>query len=84
MDAGVGLMNKVRLNELKPHEEGVVVELMAGKGLTRRLCEMGIVPGARVKVLLIGHGPIVVETMGSRIAIGKGMASKILVEKIRK
>jgi len=58
-----------------------IVAIRAGWGLTRRLADMGVLPGTTVKVVR-GHmpGPVVVEVKGSRLALGHGMAHKIMVE----
>jgi len=61
-------------------EVGRVVEIRAGRGLTRRLLAMGIAPGMRVRVLKSsGPGPILVEVGQTRIAWGRGVAMKVIV-----
>jgi len=61
-------------------EVGTVVEIRAGRGLTRRLLAMGIVPGMKVKILKSsGPGPILVEVGQTRIALGRGVAMKVIV-----
>ncbi|MCK4568249.1 MAG: ferrous iron transport protein A [Candidatus Thorarchaeota archaeon] len=48
-----------------------------------RLLDMGLVPGTRVKVINNqNRGPILVEVRDSKMALGRGLASKILVYKI--
>ncbi len=48
-----------------------------------RLLDMGLVPGTRVMVLNNqNRGPMLVEVRGSKMALGRGLASKILVYKI--
>ncbi|MFP4055673.1 MAG: ferrous iron transport protein A [Candidatus Brocadiia bacterium] len=57
-----------------------VVALDAGRGMAARLAAMGVVPG--VELLVVnnrGAGPVVVEVKGTRLALGRGMALKILV-----
>jgi len=61
-------------------EVGRVVEIRAGRGLTRRLLAMGIAPGMKVRVLKSsGPGPILIEVGQTRIALGRGVAMKVLV-----
>ena len=61
-------------------EGGTVVEIRAGRGLTRRLLAMGIAPGMRIRVLKSsGPGPIVIEIGQTRIALGRGAAMKVIV-----
>lgn len=58
-----------------------VVTINAGRGLQARLAAMGIAPGSQLIVKgTNGHGPFVVAVRGSRIALGRGMVSKIEVE----
>ena len=59
--------------------EAVVVGVVAGRGLRRRLAEVGFVRGEVVKVLRSGPGPVLVLVKGSRIALGRGVAMKVLV-----
>jgi ferrous iron transport protein A len=67
---------------MRPGQRGVVVAIQAGLGATRRLDAMGIRPGVVLKKVsgqLFG-GPVVVQAGNLRIAIGLGMARKVLVE----
>jgi len=57
-----------------------VVEVRGGRGAFRRLFELGIIPGQTLKVVFNDAGPVVVERGGTRFAIGRGLAAKILVE----
>jgi ferrous iron transport protein A len=73
----------VPLSTLKPGERGIVVTLQGGAGFRNRLLGMGITPGAIVQVLeMYSAGPIVINISGTRFALGRGMASKILVRKL--
>ena len=64
-----------------PGEMITVVDVRAGRGLQRRLADMGLVPGTTVKVIN-GHapGPIIIDLRGSRLVLGHGMAQKIMVK----
>lgn len=73
-------MYRIPLAMLPENKEAVVVEVNGGMGLTRRLSEMGFTYGAKVKVLhSTPPGPILVIVRGSRIALGRGAAMKIIV-----
>ena len=74
------------LADLEEGAEAVVKSVVAGYGAAGRLAEMGITPGALVRVVRKGFaaGPIEVEVGGSRFLVGRGMASKVLVEPVRK
>jgi Fe2+ transport system protein FeoA len=57
-----------------------VVGLNGGFGLRRKLADMGLTPGVSLKVVHSqGRGPILIDVRGSRIALGFGVAQKILV-----
>ena len=52
-----------------------------GRQLRGRLAALGLLPGTELEVIQnSGHGPFVVAVRGSRIVIGRGMASRIAVE----
>jgi len=46
-----------------------------------RLCHMGLVPGASFTVINgNGGGPVILKVKETRLAIGRGMAQKMMVE----
>jgi len=57
-----------------------IVSIVAGRGASRRLAELGLTPGVIVKVLKNDVGPVLLQVRGITIAIGKGMAMKVLVK----
>lgn len=61
-----------------------VIGIEGGVGLRTRLNNLGIYPGVILKKLTKSgtRGPIVVKVGGSQVALGYGMASKIIVETI--
>jgi Fe2+ transport system protein FeoA len=62
-----------------------VVGINAGFGLQRQLADMGLIPGVHLKVVCRQvRGPVLIDLKGSRLAIGKGMAHKIMVEEEQK
>ena len=71
---------KMPLAMLPEGGEAVITSVVAGRGLARRLYEMGFVRGERVKVLRAGPGPVLVLVKGSRVALGWGVAMKIFVD----
>lgn len=77
---------KIALTVMKAEQEGLVVEILGdnsirGQKMELRLLTLGIRVGARIKKVnqQVLKGPIVVEIGGSQIAIGFGIAKKILV-----
>ena len=77
-----------RVEDLRPitglpvGARGVVVFALGGRGLTRRLAEMGLTPGAEVRVLRRAplRGPIEVQVRGVCLALGFGVASRVIVK----
>jgi ferrous iron transport protein A len=69
------------LSRIDPGTEVTLIDIIGGKGIRSKLYSMGLVPGTSLKVLnRNGRGPLMVAVKESRLVIGQGMASKILVE----
>ena len=59
----------------------IFISVEGGRGAMRRLTDMGLIPGERLKVLHnSGHGPVTVLIKGAKIALGHGLAAKVIVE----
>jgi len=72
---------KLTLNELSQGEMGKIVYLNGGLGFQSQLKTRGIRPGKNVRIVSKHfRGPIVIRIEGRQISIGRGMASKIVVE----
>ena len=71
---------KEGLLTLQKGDAGKVMEIDAGRGATRRLYEMGFNLGALVKVIKNDAGPVIVSLAGNKVAIGRGLAEKIILE----
>ena len=68
------------LSRVASGEKVIVLGARAGHGLQRRLADLGLTPGVEVKVISSGRpGQIVIDVRGSRMALGRGVASKIIV-----
>jgi ferrous iron transport protein A len=69
------------LTELKLGEEATIAAVQGGRGMQVRLRNMGLVEGQLVRKLsaLAWGGPVVVMVKRTQIAIGRGMARRILV-----
>ena len=59
----------------------VVRQVVGGRGLVRRLTELGFTPNTPV-VLYSSFGPLVVLVRGTRVVLGRGEAMKIIVEEL--
>ena len=59
-----------------------LVRVAAGRILTRRLAELGLTPGVQLEILQDQGGPLLLAVRDSRLALGRGMAHKIIVETV--
>ncbi len=75
-------MAMLNLTQMKSGEKGKILEITGGKGLVRRLEALGIIPGSEITKVSgqIMHGPVVLRIGGTQIAVGYGMAQKVMVE----
>jgi len=67
------------LSMVNPGEEVTLMAIHAGRGLQSRLHSMGLFPGVKMKILKGGPGPLIVSVRDTRLALGCGMAHKIMV-----
>ena len=60
----------------------MVVQVQGGHGVVNRLSALGIIPGKRITKIssVLMRGPVIVEVDRTQIAIGFGMATRILVQ----
>jgi ferrous iron transport protein A len=58
-----------------------VIKLTAGRFASQKLVEMGIVPGAVIckHATAFVHGPVVITKGATKVAIGFGLAQKVMV-----
>ena len=74
-------LSEIILAELPEGKEAVIVDINAGRNLKRRLYELGILPGTKIKKISgRGRGPSIIEYKNSRFALGYGMSRKIEVQ----
>lgn len=72
---------QVPLSTIRTGQKVRLGNIKAGHGLRSRLAAMGMVPNTELLVISNGSpGPFVVAVKGSRIALGRGMAHKVMVE----
>lgn len=75
-------MKKISLIQMKAHKKGRVLEILGGAGLQNKFMSMGIYKGREIAKL--GHfalrGPVAIKVGRTVIALGHGMAGKIIVE----
>jgi len=73
---------QISLAKLPPSNVGKVVKITGGPGLIRRLENLGMRVGQKVTKIsgMPLRGPVVVQSGGTRIGLGHGMAKKVIVE----
>jgi len=73
---------QLTLAEMKTGQTGTVVGVLGGHGLVRRLDALGIRPGKKVIKLssTLFRGPVILRVDSTQVAVGFGMARKIIVE----
>jgi len=74
---------KLFLINLKSDEDAEIISILGGQMATKRLADLGLTPETKIKVLRRAPfwGPIEIEVRGSKLILGRGLASKILVKR---
>lgn len=72
----------VSLTAMKERDAATIAFIRGDNKVLRRLLDLGLTPGTRVKVVRIApmKGPVEVAVRGSRLALGGEVASNIFVE----
>ena len=74
--------NLITLTRMQTGQSGRVVEIQGGFGVVDRLNALGIIPGKRITKIssMLARGPVAIQVDRAQLAIGYGMANKIIVE----
>lgn len=74
----------VNLNDIKENEECIIKSINLAGGIKRRMLDIGLIPGIKVKCLFISPfgDPKAYSIINTVVAIRKSEAEKIIVEKI--
>jgi Fe2+ transport system protein FeoA len=73
---------ELTLADLQVHEHAQVLDLRCGKVAMNRLISLGFTPGAEVGMTQnYGRGPLIVTVRGGSVALGRGEARHIRVER---
>lgn len=68
------------LSSVDPGKEVTLIGIDGGRGIRSKIYSMGLVPGGRLTVLnRSGNGSIMISVKDCRLAIGRGMARKMMV-----
>ena len=71
-----------KLSELRPQEQGRVVQVEGTDGISQRLLEMGLTPGTQVRLLGMAPlgDPLELELRGYRLSVRRSEAARVEVE----
>lgn len=71
---------KIALGDLQTGQKGTVSGLQGGRVFAARMAALGFTPGAEIAMIQnFKRGPVIVLVRGTRIALGRGEASRVLV-----
>jgi ferrous iron transport protein A len=70
------------LDQINENKKAKVIDIQGGAGIRQRLSQMGIHPGDIITMVRYGalRGPLLIEIHGSQVALGRGIASKVIAE----
>lgn len=70
------------LASVEPGQKVKVIEVKGGWGMRQKLCELGIFPDQIVTLASasLWKGPVLVQTNSNEVALGRGVARKVIVE----
>jgi len=62
-------------------QQAMIESLHGGRGLVNRLAVLGFIPGQKINMIQnFGRGPLIVNVRGTRVALGRGEANRIVVK----
>ena len=73
---------QMTLARMQTGQSGLVIKVQGGHGLINRLSALGIRPGKRITKVssMFMRGPVTIQVDRAQVAIGFGMANRIIVE----
>jgi len=74
--------SQISLTRMKTGQSGIVVQIQGGPGLVNRLNALGIRMGKKITKVssMLLRGPVTIRVDRAQIAVGFGMAHKIMVK----
>ena len=70
------------LRQMKSGQKGKIVEIQGGHGMVNRLSALGIRPGKKITKVssMFMRGPVTIQLGYTQLALGFGVANRIIVE----
>ena len=77
---------RVSLEQMRPGQSGIILGIDGGHGMVMRLNTLGIIPGKKITKISsqLMRGPVMIEVDRARVALGFGMAKRILLQLINR
>lgn len=74
--------NHISLNHMKSGQSGKLVRIDGGQGIHQRLNSLGIREGQNIVKIgaMFMRGPVTIQAGRTRVAIGHGMAKRMIIE----
>lgn len=71
----------INLVQMKSDESGIIAEIRGGCGIIKKLESIGIIPGKKITKISSQpwQGPQTIEINNIQVAIGFGMAKRIMI-----
>ncbi|RCW62370.1 MULTISPECIES: FeoA family protein [Halanaerobium] len=66
---------------LRVGETACIKEIVGGRTVKGKLTDLGFVSGKKIKIHRSSGGPLIVAIGDNRVALGRGMAHKVIVDK---
>jgi ferrous iron transport protein A len=73
---------QITLTRMQSGQSGTVVQIQGGHGIVSRLNSLGIMPGKKITKVssMLMRGPVTIEVDRVQVAIGFGMANRVIVK----
>ncbi len=73
--------SRISLSQLSVNKLAIILSFSSQRSEMMRLASLGFTPGARVSMAQnYGSGPLIVTIRGTRVALGRAEADRILVQ----
>ena len=72
----------ITLDHIKEGKRVKIIKIDTGRGLMVRIKNLGVLEGDTIKVIHNTRGPIIIGKGDLRLALGRGMSHKIIVEEL--
>ncbi len=76
--------DQISMAELASGEHAILLAILGGRAVNNRLASLGFTPGVELNMTQnFRHGPLIVTVRGTRVALGRGEAAHMLVQRCK-